>query len=379
MRRLWNALARINPRSWVDAGDRAAMLLVAFIFLTYTVSGSAWYFSDGRFPPIMLTILAVYVPWALAAAVDVLGFLIGRRLHAALHSYLQSARGTPERIRARRSLWLNGGLLAGVALFTAYNGIQFLYESGWRPGENPFALAGAGPYILRALAGPLGFIAATLLTPVQQSLSARIRTDVHAVAHFTLGLVRNQWRERLRQLDSDGVDLTPLLVDLCEDAQERTILQTLYRGMHPEMGSPSRDYPTGPGTPLPAPAFRALPDEGDYQSRWNMVPGVIYPNPPGQDTSAPAASEQVERGKYTSGELRERLAYSLLDENPGMSRNALMGALRAAKMGCRDDALRAIMARWQTQRRGIPVALPVRGVESNGEADEADEPEERAV
>jgi hypothetical protein len=223
----------MNDRTRIERADAGALLLVAAIFLTYTVSGSAWYFSDGRMPAWLLAGLAVYAPWALAAAVDVLGILVGRRVHASLHSFLQSAPESTERARAQRSLAINAALLVGLVGFTAYNGVQFLAESGWRPGGGPLALAGAWPYLLRALAGPLGFVIATILTPVQASLSARIRGEVHGVAHYALGLVRAQWRRRLKELDGQGVDLTPLLIELSEDPQERAILEVLYRGMHP--------------------------------------------------------------------------------------------------------------------------------------------------
>lgn len=386
-------------RRLLERLDEIGSTIVPLAYLCGLFLGTASYFTGYRGWSV---VLAVGIGLALGSEVH--SFLQQRRARAAFAEYRRIRKAGGDAADAQEVFRFNALLLAALVAFQCFTATMFAAAT-WPVAGNGLAVAAQD--LLRGCIIPAFFLLSGFLVPLTQSAAAVLTHASDDILHTAVSRNVRHWRRRIQRVHRRGGDLSPLMVALLHEAGEhaaarRTTLiadnLTLAEAhMRPAwyarwFARPSPDSvagallpgqpgptghaptpPTGPGTPIPAPSFQALPDENDYHSRWEMVPGVIYPNPSRQEPAAPAASGQVERGKMTPGELREMLAHKLLDENPEMTRNALMGALRTVGMGCRDDALRAIMARWNGQRHGIRRTLPAREVQLN----EADEPEER--
>lgn len=388
-------------RRLLERLDEIGSTIVPLAYLAGLFLGTASYFTGYRGWSV---VLAVGIGLALGSEVH--SFLQQRRARAAFAEYRRIRKAAGDATDAQEVFRFNAYLLAALVVFQCFTATMFAAAT-WPVSGSPLAVAAQD--LLRGCIIPAFFLLSGFLVPLTQSAAAVLTHASDDILHTAVSRNVRHWRRRIQRVHRRGGDLSPLMVALLHEAGEHAaarrttliadnltlaeahMLPPWYARLWGRMrGAPdgvvsallpgqSPTLPTGPGTPLPAPSFHALPDDDAYPSRWNMVPGVIYPATPGQESSAPAASEQVERGKMTPGELREMLAHKLLDENPGISRNALMGALRTVGMGCRDDALRAIMARWNGQRYTVPRPLPPRMVESSGEADENEQREERAV
>lgn len=340
--------------------DALASTIVPLLYLAGLSLGTLAYFTG------ITADFNLAVGSALGFAVECHSFLQLRRTRATYGALSRMAEYDPRREQMARTLRVNISILAVLVAFSAYNATSFAAET-WHPigGFLPVALQVA----IRGLIVPAFFLLAGFLSPLTQDAGALLADASHSMLHKTLRTTLKQWRKRVGRAEKRGLDLAPVAIALMRDAGDEDgarRVALIADGLNAAEGVTP---PTGPGTPLPLPISRSLPDDDGYQSSWEMVPGFIDPYAPHQGAPAADASEQVERGEYTPGKLRELLAFKLLDGDPHMSRNALMNALRSAQMGCRDETLRGIMARWSEQRRNAPRALPQRGVQSDGDDD----------
>lgn len=277
----------------IEAVEESASGLIRIAYLLAGVTAVSAYFGDGTVPGSVTAIANAALPWVLAAALELHLYLTARRVRAAWQGIQASSKGSEEREKAVGGIRVNLGILAALLAFSCLNQWQYLGQT-WTPPTGQFALPLWAAYALRATIVPLAFLAAAFLTPVGESLSARIKTEAHHYAGQVFRVARRQWSAQLRRMQEQDRDVTAALIDLVDDESERRALVTVHKAMfgaqsatgsgdvrsqaaHVEVSSLPEKPPTGPGTPTaqPAktprakrePAIRLVPDRPTRDAR----------------------------------------------------------------------------------------------------------------
>jgi hypothetical protein len=194
--------------------DAAASGIVPLLYLGGVMAGVAAYFAG-----ITLDIgLAVGI--SLAAAAEAHSFLQQRRFRDSLARLLKlapDAEHDDERDDLWRLVWINGGILAALLAFSAYNAIQFAAET-WRP------TAGFGPAwlqtLVRGLIIPALFFASGFLVPLHADSGAVLADASRDMLRKAIKVMVGQWKGRINAARKAGLDLAPVAIALMEDASD---------------------------------------------------------------------------------------------------------------------------------------------------------------
>ena len=189
--------------------DSLASTLVPLLYLAGLALGAAAYFS-GVVPD-----AGAGVGIGLATAAELHSFLQQRRLRAAWGAFQREAPGTVERDRLAGQLWVHGGILAALLLFSTYNSIAFVAET-WRPA--PGFLPDWLQVGIRGSVIPAFFFLSGFLAPLAADAGALLASAAHSMLHTTIKATVKQWRRRIRRAQKRGVDLAPVAVALMIDA-----------------------------------------------------------------------------------------------------------------------------------------------------------------
>lgn len=388
-------------RRLLERLDEIGSTIVPLAYLAGLFLGTASYFTGYRGWSV---VLAVGIGLALGSEVH--SFLQQRRARAAFAEYRRIRKAGGDASDAREVFRFNAGLLAALVAFQCFTATMFAAAT-WPVSGNWLAVAAQDA--LRGCIIPAFFLLSGFLVPLTQSAAAVLTHASDDILHTAVSRNVRHWRHRIQRVHRRGGDLSPLMVALLHEAGEHAaarrttliadnltlaeahMLPPWYARLWGRMrGAPdgvvsallpgqSPTLPTGPGTPLPAPAYEPLPASEDDETWRAWRPGVLYPERSSQSNAGAVASERVPVGELSPEAIRRASAFGLLDSSPRLSVSALAKALK-----CRWETARDLHAAWTdhrlAQQRGMsPRPLPARMVESSGEADEGEQREERAV
>ena len=281
---------------FLDWLDEAAARLIRVAYLLAGVTAVAVYFGAGHLPPSVESALNGILPWALSFAVETHTYITARRVRAAWQEKQAGA------------LKVNLAVLAGLLAFSAWNQLNYLYET-WTPPHTALALPGWLAYVVRALVVPGAFMAAAFLAPLAQPVAAQIEAEARNVLADVFRIARRQRKTMLKAAQREGRDMTGALVELVPDPELRRIIAHAYGAIgSPVAGSITHD---GQLALVESPLTRAQESTGaGYAASTVDAPGdeptpaqtlaelpAKPPTGPGSPTSAPRrASKRTRRG-----------------------------------------------------------------------------------
>lgn len=230
---------------FLDWLDESAAGLIRVAYLLAGVIAVASYFSDGNVPKAFSSFLNTILPWALAGALEIHTYLTARRVRQAWQDFSASAIDSDEHERAGAQMKLNIWILTALLLFSMYNQLQYLAAT-WTPPHTPLTPPGPWAYIIRAIITPAAFMAAAFLAPVGEGLAVQVQSQAHALAVATFKVATQQWKQRLRQMQQTGQDVTGALVQLVDDPAERRVIEAIWQAMQHPGELPAHTAPTMP-------------------------------------------------------------------------------------------------------------------------------------
>jgi hypothetical protein len=189
--------------------DATLSNILPLLYLAGLALGAAAYFSG------VILDVGIAVGIGLACAAEIHSFLAQRRTRAAYALFQRAAPGTPEREEYARQAWVNGGILALLLAFSAFNAWAFNVET-WHTAQGflPYGVQLA----VRSLIIPVLFFLAGFLVPLTTDAGALLASAAHSMLHTTIKATVKQWQRRVRRARKRGIDLAPVAIALMEDA-----------------------------------------------------------------------------------------------------------------------------------------------------------------
>jgi hypothetical protein len=284
--------------------DEAAGGMIRLAYLLAGITAVAVYFGAGHLPAILEGVLNATLPWSLAFAIETHTYISARRVRLAWQDRQASPSESDEHKRATDAMKVNLGILAILLAFSAWNQLNYLYET-WTPPATALALPGWAAYVVRALVIPCAFMAAAFLAPSAAPVASQVDAEARATLADVFSIARKQRRKLIRQAEKDGRDMTGALVELVEDPAARHIIAHAYGAI-----KPSDKPPTGPGTPSATPAPSGDVTKTSESRRLRPVPTQprqVAAN--GGSNGRRRRRVRTRSGRTDSAELKVREAY----------------------------------------------------------------------
>ncbi|HEY1388862.1 MAG TPA: hypothetical protein VGF38_09985 [Ktedonobacterales bacterium] len=313
--------------------DEAAGGMIRLAYLLAGITAVAVYFGAGHLPSLIEGALNATLPWSLAFAIETHTYITARRVRLAWQDRQASTHEAPEWARATDAMKVNLGILAVLLAFSAWNQLNYLYET-WTPPATALALPGWSAYVVRALVIPCAFMAAAFLAPSSAPVAAQVDAEARATLADVFSIARKQRRKLIRQAEKDGRDMTGALVELVEDPAARRIIAHAYGTIRAPESAPVRTPvlerpekpnkpPTGPGSPSQVEAAPATASEASEGVEVRRLRPVTKPRQAAASRGTNTGSRKGVRTRQSpdEAERRARKAWT-----PGMSVSELQRA-----------------------------------------------------
>jgi hypothetical protein len=218
-----------------------------------------------------------------------------------------STHDAPEWSRASDAMRVNLAILGVLLAFSAWNQLNYLYETWTPPAMSALALPHWAAYVVRALVVPAAFMAAAFLAPSAAPVAAQVDTEARATLADVFAIARKQRRKLIRQAERDGRDMTGALVELVEDPAARRIIAHAYGAIQP--GTPISATPDAPEERIEASPPTRLRAVSAPRRRRGVRRGA----------DRTVSVEAKARGAYTAG-----MSVAQLQKSAGISRGSAM-------------------------------------------------------
>ena len=189
--------------------DGLMSTLVPLLYLAGLAAGTLAYFSGLKLG------FALTVGVCLAIAAEVHSFLQQRRVRALWAMFTRRTLDDETRESLERQLWVQGGILAGLVAFSAYNATAFV-ASTWTPA--PGFLPAWLQIGIRGLVVPVLFLLTGFLSPLSVDAGAILASASRDMLHHTIKTTVKQWRQRIKRARKRNLNLAPVAVALMLDA-----------------------------------------------------------------------------------------------------------------------------------------------------------------
>lgn len=189
--------------------DGAFSTIVPLLYLVGLAAGTLAYFTDIRLG------FTLTVGVCLALAAEVHSFLQQRRLRSLWAVFTRPNLDEDTRESLVKQLWVQGGILAGLVAFSAYNATAFV-ASTWTPA--PGWLPASVQIGIRGLVVPVLFLLTGFLSPLTVDAGAILAHASREMLHHTIKTTVKQWRTRIARARKRGLNLAPVAVALMLDA-----------------------------------------------------------------------------------------------------------------------------------------------------------------
>jgi hypothetical protein len=194
---------------------------ILFIYLLASVIGAAMFFGANAIPEWAAQIIEAFRPWVLGVAFEGQTMLTARHVSGNIRQLRSPVLEAEVRKRVLWDMWLHILLLAGLAVFSFWNQLNYLLATWTPPTTNAIDIPVWAQYVIQAAALPILSLAAAFLAPAALSTAERMVEEAGKTLEQFIDVLKKQRNRTISKVEAIDVDMSAAVLQVAAAAGDK--------------------------------------------------------------------------------------------------------------------------------------------------------------